>query len=331
MKPAFAVPELLIAAVLAAPLAAWADEVDCEPAEKRKAAALLATAESADKAGRAAEAFAAAKEEGGACLKGAEEQRRQAILKQTSLKLGDEAEKKSRFIDAFDYYQVGQHGLEADRAMIRAVRAKSGDLETVNRAYAYLRRTHDDLGRLPQAQRAPNHAKRAKAGAAYLAELDALAKKNGDAALADEEKVFTTRKVTQGAGAHSLDELERSKRWLDLIGQSGRANQRAEQRGDALAAGDARRALQLAISYYEFAGKSAKVQKTKDKAKSIGEARLRAGEKLAAAEYFEIAGQDSRAEQLREATEAESERREVSRKKQFAKEQDDLEKELGLD
>jgi len=176
----------------------------------------------------------------------------------------------------------------------------------------------------------PEREKRLRAITGYRGKLDAIATKNGEKFLADEDKVFTARKTSITAKGDSLDELEHAKAWLELARQEKRANDRAVKRGDTLLVDDSRKSLELAISYYHFADNEKLVHKVKDKARRLGDAQLQKGDKVMAADYYEIAGLSEKAVETRETHEAEKERSEAKRQEQFKKDQKSLEDELGL-
>jgi hypothetical protein len=306
----------------------YADYAECPMPEQNKAHALLGKAEADEKAGKNREAYKFATGEGAGCVSLANQKRVEGLLSRASRKLGDEADKKGQHSDAFDYYYRGKHKLEGERSKMKLAKAKSSDVNTVGGVMGFFKTTKDTLSNAHSDE--PNRQARLSAIEGYQKELRVIAKANGDKAMADEEKTFTTRKSMGGGGKGSLDELNRAKNWFRLTGQERQANERAEKRGDSLITDDARSSLELAISYYEFAEKDKKVQKVKDKARGLGDAHAKKGEKKLAADYYTIAGLDSKAEKLAESHEAEKEKAEVKRQDKFKKDQKSLEKELGL-
>jgi hypothetical protein len=154
--------------------------------------------------------------------------------------------------------------------------------------------------------------------------------KNGDKFLAEEDKVFAARKTSATAKMDTLAELGSARSWLELASQEKRATERAIRRGDALMAEDGRKALGLAISYYEFAADAKKEQSVRDKARRLGDTHLQKGDKVMAAEYYDIAGLHDKAVGLRRTHEAEKQKSEARRQEKFEQEQKSLEEELGF-
>jgi hypothetical protein len=111
---------------------------------------------------------------------------------------------------------------------------------------------------------------------------------------------------------------------------SGKVFERAEKRGDTLAADDARRSIENAIAYYEFAEKPQKARGVRDRARKLGDEHARKGENRLAVEFYQIAGDSSKAEALEKKSEAEKQKSESARQDKFKKDQQSLEKELGL-
>ena len=156
--------------------------------------------------------------------------------------------------------------------------------------------------------------------------MRAHAAKNVDKALAAEEKRFAT------STKDSLQEMGRARDWAYYAGtEKDRITARAEKRGDILIAEEGRRFLELALNYYGFAEKKDKEQKVRDKARSLGERAASKGEAELAVAYFQIAGDTAKAEALQKQTEVKAEQTEETRKNTFKKDQDKLEKELGLE
>lgn len=295
--------KLIFAAVVLAamnPPMVFAD--GCRDNEKAVEIAALKKAEDHEKAGRLKEAFNAAQPIG-ECLNNEANKRRNGIVQRSGKVLGAQEEKAGRLKEAFNWYEKSGNKAEADQVKMKQVGAKPDDAGTVGDAISHF--TYR------------NNAERVK-------ELRGLAARNADKWLAAEDKAFGARK-------DSLDELGKARDWT-YYAEAGAAKvtERAVKRGDALAADSARRALESAIAYYEFAEKPQKVKSVKDKARQLGDAHAKKGEKKIAADYYVIAGLDSQAEKLAETHEAEKEKAEVKRQDKFKKDQKSLEKELGL-
>ena len=281
----------------------WADDI-CEGggAAKAKADAQVKQAQDLEKAGRAREAYSAASKANADCassITGLD-----GVKKRTAKIVAADEEKKSRFKEAFDWYQLSGSPTDAGRMQRKLVETKPDDINTVSHAIDFFHQISD---------------------AAQEKDMRAHAAKNVDKALAAEEKRFAT------STKDSLSELGRARDWAYYAG-SGKdtAMARAEKRGDALLAEDGRRFLELALNYYGFAEKKDKEQKVRDKARALGDRAAGKGEAELAVAYYEIAGDNSKAEALQKQTEVKAEKSEEARKKTFKKDQDDLEKELGL-
>lgn len=271
-------------------------------AAKNKADAQLRQAESLEKSGRVREAYAAAQKADADCVSsitGLE-----AVMKRAAATVAKEEEKKSRYQEAFEWYQRAQNSADAGRMQRTLVKTRPDDINTVSHAIDFFRHTND--------------AEQEKAMRAHAA-------KNVDKALADEEKHFAT------VAKNSLQALGRARDWVHYAG-NGRDHvvARAEKRGDTLIAEDGRRFLELALDYYGFAEKRDKQQKVRDKARSLGERALSNGKAELAVEYFQIAGDNAKAEAVEKQHEAQAQQAEEKRKKSFKKDQEQLEKELGL-
>ena len=294
-------------AMLCAP-AAFADGEVCSGSQKKEAEGALRKAEDAENAGRTKEAYDAAQSLPMIDCAANGYKRRDGLIERTSKKLGTEAEKTGRFGEAFEYYSAPhRHGrldyplANADRAMLKNANANPDDYKVVSQAVHYFD---------------------SREGKPHFKEVSAIVKRGGDKMLAKEEKTFAALK-------DSLNDLQQAGEWLNLIGDK-QAQARGEQRGDTLLADDSRKSLELAISYYQFAGNDRKVQQVRDKARRLGDVHIKKDEKKIASEYYAIAGLSDKASELLKAHEAEKEKTEEKRQKQFKKEQESLEKELGL-
>lgn len=342
-KNAFIVAIALASATLARPVFAEFG-VDChDPKYVKLKIAAKKTYEDMlahDKAGRTKAAFDAAKNFSADCASnnkqeiGRMEAAELAVLRKTSLKLGEQAESKGQFAEAYKYFSEYYHGIAADRVQMKIATAKPGDFETVRTGVNYFRNTQKYLNETrPDEAMDADRSARLKAIAGYLSKLQAIATKNGEKFLADEDKIFNARKTSVMAKGNTLAELNKARDWLGLFGQEKRANDRAVKRGDTLLADDSRKSLELAISYYSFARDEGKERKVREKARRLGDAHLKKGEKKIAADYYNLAGlgdKASKLEESHEAEEAEKEKAETKRQGQFKKGQKSLEQELGL-
>lgn len=317
-----------------------------------------------DKAGRTKQAYDGVRRVNTACIVGGsptgrygpEEDRLAAIRRKSGGKLGEEAENKGRLAEAHKYFVENHHRIASDRVEMKMATARPDDFETVSKAIYGFRRTQEELNRLDMNELRkinPNdhdaiarrgfspdwfeillteRDPRLKAIAGYLDKLEAIATKNGEKFLSDEDRIFSVRKSSLTAERETLKEIEKAQKWFGLSRQEKRANDRAVKRGDTLLADDSRKSLELAISYYGLSRHDSEknVRKVKEKASRLGDAHLKKGEKKIAADYYQIAGLSDKASKIEEAHEAEKEKAEVKRQEKFKKDQKSLEKELGL-
>ncbi len=256
-----------------------------------------------DKAGKHKEANRAGRDFQGMCLSKKEDEELTALIRRTGKSLGDQAEKAGRLQEAFSVFEGSGLPGDADRVKLKQVKARSDDIGTVSSAIGHFTTRKND---------------------AQVKELRALAAKNADQWLVTEEKLFAATK-------DSRDALGKSKDWAYHAGTGPKkAQARAEKRGDTLAADSARRALELAIAYYQFADKPQKAKAVQDKARQLADSHARKGESEVAADYYRIAGLGAEAEKVQKQGEAKQQKAERERQQQFKKDQDALEKALGL-
>jgi len=299
-----AIRALMLALLLITPPAVLADSLCPDAKDQRQAEAQFAKAEQSERTGNAREAMVAVQKVDSDCLSGNGDQRLRAMKQRLGKKLGDDEEKNGRLKEAFTWFDGTGNAADADRVMMKRVKARADDRSTFNSAFDYFKR---------------------RGAASQLKELRDLAATNAAQMLAAEEKRFA-------ATRDSLDDLSKAKDWLYYVEgpEKHKAAERAEKRGDTLAAETTRHLLRLALSYYRFADKPQKSKAVRDKAKTLGDEHARKGEGEVAAEYYEIAGLKDQAQDLRKRTEAMQRQDEGKRQQQFKKDQDKLEKELGL-
>ena len=298
---------LLLAIALFAPPLAHADDV-CSAAEKAKAESVMKQAEDAERAGRHADAYAAARSVRGLECASNGYKRRNALVERMSKQLGDAAEKAGRYGEAFDYYRAPSgyrtdYSLaDADRALMKHARASADNYQAVSSAASWFSQRNDQKS---------------------LGEIRAIAKTSGGKALAAEDKAFASARV-------SLAELEKARAWLELAGDPKPANARAVQRGDTLLAQGGFSSVERAFRYYEVAHDQQKVKGAKDRARQLGDQHAKDGQTRVAAQFYELAGDSAKAAALTRKSEARNEKAEAKRQDQFQKDQKSLEKELGL-
>ncbi len=295
-----------IAGLAAAP-AAFADGEACSASEKKTAEGALRKAEEAEKAGRNKDAYQTATSSIGepACAANGYK-RRDGLIERTSRKLGAEAEKAGQFGDAFTYFSAPhRHGRpdypldDADRVMLKHAKAKPEDFEAVSKAVGHFEK---------------------RGIQASLKETRTLAKAAGEKALEKETKAFAA------TGRDSRAALNDARRWFDLAAGPPRAQERAVQRGDALLAEGTPHSVELAFEYYQFAHSEEKLKNARMRAQKLGDEAARKGDQGLAARFYALSGDKTKAA----AVEKQKEKTEAKRQQQFKKDQQSLEKELGL-
>jgi hypothetical protein len=299
-------PHLSAAALLAillAPSLGVADDLCPDQKAQQAAGAQYAKAQRAEKDGKWSEAYAAASGLDTDCLR-APESEVKALRHRAALKLGQQAERKPDLERAFTWYQSADALPDADRVKLAQVRQQPEAQRAVADGLDWFKRRGDE---------------------AALRELRAIAGRNADKALAAEEKAFAR------LGNDSFEPLDLARTWLGHAGAGDqRVKERAEKRGDTLAADDTRQSLGLALRYYQVAGKVEKRKSVSEKARRLGEAHAKKGEASVAADFFDLAGDRARATTTRDEARAQEEKTEKKRQKGFQKDQSKLEKELGL-
>jgi hypothetical protein len=296
-----------IAAVLALVLTAtlpmaWAD--GCRSEEERAAAAQMRKAEDSERGGKLKEAFALLDKIDSMCLGGDGDRRHEGMRKRIGLQLGQQDEKQGRLATAFDWYKRSANDAEADRVKLKQVDASPRDRNVVSNAIDYFKYRNND---------------------ARVAALRQLAAKNAESELAGEAKAFADRK-------ESFDELGKAGDWFYLVSEAGakKVRERAEQRGDTLVRENTHRRLEAAQRYFDIAGAKQKQKALLEKAMRLGQESEQRGETAQARDFYQLAGANARADELEKRSAAQHEKSEGKRQKQFMKDQDDLEKELGL-
>ncbi|MBI4000630.1 MAG: hypothetical protein HY348_02465 [Nitrospira defluvii] len=281
---------------------AWADDLCPDKADKNRANEQFKQAEELERGGRARDAYSAAEKVNSDCL--ANYPAWDTLKKRLAKTLAGEEEKKSRFPEAFDWYERAHSIADAGRMQRKLVEAKPDDLNTVANAIEYFARQQDSAQE--QAMRAH-------------------ALKNVEKALAAEDRQFAS------ATRDSMPSLDLAMNWARQAktGES-HVRERAEKRGDSAAMEDGRSFLEKALTYYRFAEKPDKEKKVRDKARTLAERAASKGEGARAAGYYNIAGDSEKASATITQHEAQAQQAEEARKKSFKKDQDKLEKELGF-
>jgi hypothetical protein len=276
----------------------------CRTEEEKAAAAQMKKAEDSERAGKLKEAYETAGKIDSMCLAGDGYKRHEAMRKRIGLQLGQQEEKQGRLAAAFDWYKNSGNAAEADRVKLKQVDASPRDRNVVSNAIDHFKYRNND---------------------ARVAELRQLAAKNADLELANEEKAFAARK-------ESFDELGRAKDWFYLVGEGAakKVRERAERRGDTLLKEDTFRHLENAKRYFGMAEAKTKEKAVQDKALRLAQEHEKKGEISQATNFYGLAGAGAKGAELEKRTEAQHKKSEEKRQKQFTKDQDKLEKELGL-
>lgn len=172
-----------------------------------------------------------------------------------------------------------------------------------------------------------------RADKTLLTELQQTATANTKKLIADENRIFS-------AGLFAASMFSEALQWVPNTGNNKLITEimtLADKRGDTLIARDGCLPIEPAIDYYEVAGQTNKIIQAKSRALKFGEQFEKEGSLPAAASCYDAADADAKQNAVSKKVEARREKQEVQnqksekvRKEKFTKEQDDLEKELGL-
>lgn len=282
---------------------AYADD-PCEaiPGGAQKANAQVKLAQDLEKAGKAREAYAAARKVNIECAHRAAGL--DAVLKRAAKAIAAEEEKGARYQEAFNWYQTAGSTADAGRMQRKLVEARPEDLEVIRLAIDFFKSSGDGAGEK---------------------ETRAVALKNLEKALANEEKNFS------GVVGDTISQLDSARGWARYAGTGAdRVVARAEKRGNTLAAEDGHLFLEHAIKYFGFADNKAKQQAMRDKARGLGDRAAAKKENELAAKYYFIAGDKDKGRALEKQSAQQQAATEKDRRGKFQKEQDDLEKALNM-
>jgi len=226
-----------------------------------------------------------------------------AMLKRVTEQLGRKAEASGDLETAFNYFTRGGWIDDAKRVGLKQLAAAPGDFGLASSLMSFMQQ-HD-----------------LQDGADKVRENG---RQQAQQLLAEEQRTFSVRMPHR-------DLLQEARDWLKLAGDlPAPVNERALQRGDSFLALDYAYALQQALDYYDFVDREDKIAAVRAKARKLAD-QLADGDNWAAAvELYQIAGDRERAEQLTAKREADAAATEESRKEEFLKEQDELEKELDF-
>jgi hypothetical protein len=167
----------------------------------------------------------------------------------------------------------------------------------------------------------------------FREKLLAIANNRGKELVERENRFFKTAAYNPMFFGQAIDVFEA----VEDTASKNRIAKLAETRGDELAVQNSCRILTSANEYYEIANQDKKIIALKGKALKIGADLEKQNNTRAAAVCYELSGDESKSEKMQQATDAKTEQAEAAmqknepaRKAKFSKEQDDMEKELGL-
>jgi hypothetical protein len=308
--------------------------------------ASLDKAVAAEKRGEFAEAFAEysnAKYESGCDGKNPVSADATAAVKRIASKMSDEEEKRGNLYKsaalgkgagAFQWLEASERFAEADKMMRKTIKAKPEDIETFKIALGHFRareERREDLSKYHGFN----------VDLSYLKELESAASRNGDNALNREEKEFLNNMIALGGTNvdRSIRQLSNAHQWFSFFkdAKEQQVIERAEKRGDNFYSDNNNpQSLEEAIRYYEAADDQGKIKKVREKAGRLAADAEKEGILLRAVHYYNIAGNHDKAERLEKRVQERSMKQEKemfkdeNQKKKFRKEQENLEKELGM-
>jgi hypothetical protein len=246
------------------------------------------------------------------CVRPAQKKPFETLMQQLGKKFSANAENRGKLNDAININM--RYCLYDDAARVHLIAAEkdSGDASALKFAQSFSKQYSSK---------------------SFNDKLQSIASKQSQAYIDRENKFFKTSSYSPmflGQAVGIMDAVE------DTAGKS-KITKLAESRGDELATQNSCRILTIAREYYQIAHQDNKIKTLKTKAMKIGTDLEKQNNTQAASVCYELAGDDSRADKMQQATEAKAEKAEAAlqknepaRKAKFSKEQDDMEKELGL-
>jgi len=263
---------------------------------------------------------------------------------------------------AFEILWLAHEYAEADGVLMKGVRAKPKDLRIVKFAVEHFSPGDANPPQPPFVKGGSSNVKvrsSKKDNGGYTPdpanspELRRITAQNTEDLLVAEDKSFSDKTITLSvtdpmAGLspanRSLKLMGDARDWASLADKqmTDKVLARAKKRGGDVLETDKKSpshvSLSEALSFYEFAGDDAAVRNVKAAADKRGEQSASKGEVREAAYYFGISGNKKRADELSgdvkrgydKKTPAKDIMKGDKDKKQFKKEADDLEKELGM-
>ncbi|MBI4849191.1 MAG: hypothetical protein HY808_11550 [Nitrospirae bacterium] len=279
---------------------------ECDPVKELTAS--FEKGASAEKAGKLADAFShynKARYDYSCEGKNPVSGEAKAGWKRTGKKLSDEEEKKgnlyrrgdqNKTAGAFQWLEASENFAEADRVMMKMMRAKPEDIDTFAVAFEHFNnRKEQSADLIKEHGYSLDHS--------YYKEVAMAAAKNGERALEREDKDINKNVIDLGGSPvdHSIARLETARKWFDFFKDAKEAKvvERAVKRGDALYADDnGPQSLEDAIRYYKFVNDQDKIKKVKDKAAKLAVAAEKENVLIRAVHYYKIADNSAKAEQL---------------------------------
>lgn len=292
------------------------DGSSCTDEDFKRGVANIAKAKELEQGGNYRQSYETLK--GAACLWATDDDKTfreklrevEAIQKRLYKELGDETEKKGQLQEAFDWYRKGEsYKGDEERVMMKMAKAKPDDFATIKTAFDYFEGNHM---------------------ADSLKTIRMMAVRNAKPWLDKEDKQFGSKQSEIYGKA--FGSLEQARKWLAFAEapENRMAAERAEKRGDGMASQTTPYFLKEMIRYYNFAGKPEKIKSVQGRAKKLGDEAKGKGESDLAVDYYHIAGLNNEAHDLQKHAEAQQRKDEGKRQQKFKKDQDSLEKELGM-
>jgi len=338
--------KLLLLAYIASLCMTHTAHGDCVGYFNKEMRVFFDKAVAAEKRGELTEAFedyAKARDESGCDGKNPISGEAKAGCMRIAKTMSDQEEKKGNLYKsvelgkgagAFQWLEAAESFADADRMMMNMIKRKPEDIEIFKIAVGHFRGREE---RSEDLQKSYGF----KADLSYLRELEVTASNNGDNALNKEEKEFSKNVIDLGGTNvdRSLRQLLNASQWFAFFknAKEKQVIERAEKRGDNFYADDNQpKSLEEAIRYYEIANDKGKINKVKDKAGRLAANAEKEGIFLRAVHYYNISGNHDKAERLEKSVQErrmkleEDMLKDENQKKKFRKEQEDLEKELGM-
>lgn len=235
-----------------------------------------------------------------------------------------------RRASAIAWYEGTGNPGETDRVMLAHAKAHPTDLSAFRHAWGHFR-----------AREQAGYGDPVKPGTP-CATLQGIAKAQVTAQLAAEAKAFSQGSDESGSGSmRCLAHLGEARKWSEeALLDAAPVTARAVERGETRLRGASFVELAEADRFFEFAGREDRRAEVRKKAAAQGEKAQAAGDWMRASQYFTLAGDEQRAQAVMPKVDSISKpdpeklrkqfEKSDAEKEKFRKEQEELEKELGL-